>query len=79
MIVLWITSNKVYIFSALVDPVASWPDYFLPKNDMMLPWPPLPAGFLVLLPAEEDGVEEGVAFLEGGGASSSEKDSQPDV
>ena len=43
----------------------------------MLPWPPLAGAFLDFA-AEEDGVEVGVSFfVAAGGASSSEKDSQP--
>lgn len=43
---------------------------------MMFPWVPFPAGFLGFAP-EDAGVAAGVAFLAGGGASSSEKDSHP--
>lgn len=39
--------------------------HFLEKNDMMLPWPTLPAAFFALGP-EDDGVDVGVAFLAGG-------------
>jgi hypothetical protein len=38
---------------------------------------PLGAGFFALDPVDEDGVGVGAAFFAGGGASSSEKDSQP--
>lgn len=42
---------------------------------MMLPCPALPAGFLDLAAGSFEGA--GAAFFDGGGASSSEKDSHP--
>lgn len=52
--------------------------YFFEKNDIMLPCP-FGAGFFDLEPVDDDGVGvgAGTAFLVSGGASSSEKDSQP--
>lgn len=48
-------------------------NYFLLKNDMMLPWP-FAAGFLGLAGCEP---ASGFFFAAGGAGSSSEKDSQP--
>ena len=40
--------------------------YFFPKNDMMLPCPPFPAGFLALGPDEAGVGAEMAAFFAGG-------------
>jgi hypothetical protein len=51
--------------------------YFFAKNDIMFPWLPFGPPFLATFAVAAAGAELAVFALVAGGASSSEKDSQP--